>query len=286
MNEQNFLSENQKKVLLNRGFNKNTVKSISKQSTIKELSNLKNNNHKKYINEIYYIDVIIKFNSKDSAEINYKYSNFEDLLSYIKKIIGQDSILTSIFIENNNQTFLIYHENMKNKENIKKITKGSIIYSINVPKLSPIELANLILNEKDGPERISELKPAATLNNGGISNTFRNNWIYYTNKEKDILKYELSKFLKLDIDIYSRHPHYLFYSKKYMTLLAEIYGYTLIEALDILTITFKHNNKRKDFIYICFGDLYGLGGEPEVNLKTNNGRLKLNKYFEKINEFK
>jgi hypothetical protein len=281
MNKSDFLSENNKKVLLNRGFTNNTINSISRPSI------LNNNKHKKFINEILYIDIIIQFNYRDISPIKYKYYNFENLLNDIKKIIGEDRILTFILLIKDDNSLPIYNKNQKIKQNINKITSESVINVSYVPKLDPSQLADFILKGTDGPERINKLKPAATLNNGGTKETFNYNWISYKDEERDIVKHILSDSLKLDIDIYFSDPHSLFYSKEHITLLAEIYEYTLIDALNHLSI-FNHTykNKEKDFIYICFGDLYGLGGlrsENQVNL-TKNGQLKFNKYLEKIKE--
>ena len=289
MNRTNSLSGNQKKVSTNKILKNNTINATSKQNTTQKLYKPENKNYKKLVTNLFlFKNITIKFIHKDIEEIDYKYYNFKNLLTYLKERIEKDKIITYIFLmKDNNPALPIYFKFNYYEKNIEEITTGSTIEIYYVPKLGPIELANFILKGTDGPERINKLKPAATLNNGDTKQTFYYNWISYKDEERNIVKHILSDALNLDIDIYFRDPYALFYSKKHITLLAEIYDYSLIKALNNLTVIFKHNNKGNDFIHICFGDLYGLGGlkpEEEVKLKTNNGRLKLNKYLEKIKE--
>ena len=285
------LTENQKNRLKNRGFTKNTINAISKQSTIKNIVEGKNKEHQKFINEILYQDIILEFEFGDIIE--YKYYSFENLLDYIKEIIGENQILSHIGLKENNRTYTIFHKKKKSNfyknygrqiNKINKIKTGTILSIVYVPKFNAIELADFVLNGTDGPERINKLKPVGSFNNGSTMDTFYCNWLNYTNEEKNITKKIISDSLKLDIDIYFEDNKYtfFFYSVKYLTLLAHIFGFTLDEAFDILSV-FRRNKttpKQNDFIYICYGDLTGFGNEKQKNVSlTENGDIKMKIYL-------
>ena len=281
------LTENQKNRLTKRDFTKNTINAISKQSTIKNIVEGKNKEHQKFINEILYQDIILEFQLGDIIE--YKYYSFENLLDYVKEIIGENQILTHIILKEDNKIYNVFDQKNKNtfyekySRQINKIKTGTNLIILYVPKFNAIELADFVLNGTDGPERINKLKPVGSFNNGSTMSTFRYNWLNYTNEEKNITKKIISDSLKLDIDIYFEDNKYIFfYSVKYLTLLAHIFGFTLDEAFDILSV-FRHNKttpKQNDFIYICYGDVTGFGNEKQKNVSlTENGNIKMKIYL-------
>lgn len=246
---------------------------------------------KKQTNECKDIKITIIFPRNNREKYCVKTS--KDLLKYINDKIGRNYFLHHIFFKNKD----IYNSSTNNIK-VDRLTDGDIIELTIIPNLNPSELVNFIIDANEGVERISKFKPVATFT---TTDYFDFLWSKYTIPEKEELKEKLSERLNLEIDIYFEdykkkdRNQTLFYSTKYLPILAEVFEFTMAEAFRILT-NFNQNiarmrkisentMKEKDFINIAFGDKVGEGFNNGLPM-TENGIVKLTLYITIVEKIK
>lgn len=223
------------------------------------------------VNSIYNNEnVIFSFESYDDLieQIKQKYANM-----YISNIIyaGRDILKNPI-----NDYLLNNHK----------------IHIITVLKYTCEQFIDFLLDDNSYIKNICKYKPIATLSSGYPLNAFIYNWNNYNNDEKKYIIDKISNNLTknnndiIDFDIYIGNGIFnLFYSPKYIKLLADSSNKTVNELLELASnIVLDDDKENMDLIHIMFGDLYGKSPCPQsLKILSENSMEILTNYLIKIN---
>ena len=149
-------------------------------------------------------------------------------------------------------------ENLKNKS----VSMIIIIYKINTVN----EFIDMLKTHKN-ISQISKLKPVSTNHSGSEPTYFRINWNLYSDKQKNMIVENMSKFLsdkngyEIRFKINSTTPNgdgsvnsMIYYSEEHLDKLSKLFGFESIEK-SLERITKFESGDKIDFIYIAFGDI-------------------------------
>lgn len=267
------------------------IKAKFEQSVIDDLHKLPDNEmYVQYIEDIINsvpIKLIIKYDAEEQKEIDVHYKTFGELIANIKdKLKEQNKEIHRMTSKGKNLLKEQYID-------IKDLTDG-LLWIMTITPISYNDFHDFLLT-KTYIKSISKYKACATIEND--IGDFHHYWNKYTKHEKDIIMENTSKNLtdklgyNIIIDIIDNNTNkkYMttFYSKYYIELLSNIYGYHLDKGIDIVanrSIIHQNGSIELDFIFIAYGDL-GHGGafDKQISDLTSDGQNKYELYLKSVN---
>jgi len=170
------------------------------------------------------------------------------------------------------------------------ILRNMQIIHISVYKnMSKVDLIQY-LKDHESINKISKLKPVATLKSGSEPRIILNIYKTFIEEDKKEILLEVSKFLSeknheeiivdIDIDIENNTNTTnttIFYNKKYLEKLCSLFGFDLIKGLNIIR-SINPSSEELDFIYIAFGDI-DFNKYKTIDDLTDNGKRIYTEYI-------
>jgi hypothetical protein len=127
--------------------------------------------------------------------------------------------------------------------------------------------------------KIGPHKPVATPHSGSDFSKALQLWNALSGEDKSLIleKIGITAYITPNPDKYITANPIFFYSPKYLQKLSEASDRSIEELLELVANVQKVDSLENDIIKIAFGDLYGLGPDPNP-IQTEEGELIRAKY--------